>query len=624
MKRFAILTLASLLFSSAAFAVEENLPAFPGAEGYGRYVTGGRGGDVYHVTTLDDDVSNPPEGSFRWACNKSGARTIVFDVSGTIMLKGELKLRNGNVTIAGQTAPGDGVCIANFPFVISAPNTIIRFMRFRLGNEAIKLDNKAHEGDGLGGMDGRNIMVDHCSVSWSIDECLSVYGSHDITVQWCIASHSLVNAGHSKGSHGYGGNWGGSGASYHHNFVTNHTSRTPRLGPRPGTQKDERMDLRNNVIYNFGGNGIYGGEGMNVNIVNNYFKPGKGTGSGTKGMRIAKIDARTFDYCFDKSAFINDLYKTTGISGIPANNISVRVNTDASIDIRVPVPKTDDAAARTVYCPVNMDAMTCDFEGTAVKITGNSWWPMVHKYGTFFVDGNVNTKYPTVTEDNWANGIYNQMGSTECDRVYPGENNVVKDGLKRQAPLEYVYTTTHSAEEAYDRVLEYVGACLHRDEYDAMLVDECREGKTLFTSNGFINSQDDVKYADGSTGWPKLESKPALADTDGDGIPDEWESKNGLNPDNAADGKEVGESGYTHLEEYMNSLVAHIMEGGNAGGKLLTGTEVFDENSAIDDIVVDSSERPSDGRIYNLMGVEVHEPLAPGIYIRDGKKFIAR
>lgn len=620
MKRFLLFSFLTVLCALVGSAVEttDKLEAFPGAEGYGRYTTGGRGGKVYHVTTLEDTGK---EGSFRWACERSGARTIVFDVSGTIMLTKELKLRNGNVTIAGQTAPGDGVCIANFPFVISAPNVIIRFMRFRLGNEALKINNKAHEGDGLGGMDSRNIIIDHCSVSWSIDECLSVYGSRDITVQWCIASHSLVNAGHSKGSHGYGGNWGGSGASYHHNFMTNHGSRTPRLGPRPGTQTDERMDLRNNVIHNYGGNAIYGGEGMNVNIVNNYFKPGKAT---SKPTRIAKIDARTFEYCFDKKAFAPELRAKTGISGITENSIVITSRKHGLIDLKITVPKTADAPARTVVCPVDFENKCIEFEGIKVNLTTNSWWPMVHKYGTFFIDGNVNPARPEVTADNWGKGVYNQMGTKECDYVYPGENNEVKESLKREAPLEFVYTTTHSAEDAYERVLEYAGASLHRDEYDKMLADECREGKTLFTAKGLIDSQDQVVYADGSKGWPKLESKEALPDTDGDGMPDEWEKANGLNPDNPDDGKEVSASGYTNLELYINSLVAHIMEGGNVGGTMLNGTAINGDSSGIEDTVIDSEKPAGNGRIYNLMGVEVKEPLYPGVYIRDGKKFIVR
>ncbi len=269
---------------------KEKTPAFPGAEGFGRYVTGGRGGKVYHVTNLNDSG----EGSLRQALSQSGAKIIVFDVSGTIHLKSSLGIP-ANTTIAGQSAPGDGICIADYPVSVSGNNVIIRYMRFRLGNKYV-LQDGADGWDGLNGMDREGIIVDHCSVSWSIDECCSFLGNKNTTVQWCIVSQSLVNSGHSKGEHGYGGNWGGSGASFHHNLLAHHGSRTPRLGPRPTTQLDERMDMRNNVIYNFGGNGCYGGEGMTVNIVNNYYKPGPGTPTDKKGYRIAGIGVRTNEY----------------------------------------------------------------------------------------------------------------------------------------------------------------------------------------------------------------------------------------------------------------------------------------------------------------------------------------
>ena len=546
MKQSLFIVLALLIALHAV--AQDKTPAFPGAEGFGMYTTGGRGGDVYHVTTLEDGTQ---EGTFRWACNKSGARTIVFDVSGTIFLKSELKIKNGNVTIAGQTAPGDGICIANFPFVIACKNIIIRYMRFRLGNEALKENNKAHEGDGLGGMDSQNIIIDHCSVSWSIDECLSVYGSKNITVQWCIASQSLNNAGHSKGAHGYGGNWGGSGASYHHNLMAHHISRTPRLGPRPGTQTDERMDMRNNVIYNWIDNGCYGGEGMNVNIVNNYYKPGPETKSGAKGMRIASPGIRTTEY--------------------------TKHDTD----------------------------------------NPNQWDVMWHVWGDYYVDGNVNSKYSQVTDDNWTYGIYNQIDNSKVDYTFTQET---KDTMRMEYPIDYAPVTTHTAEKAFEKVLEYAGASLHRDNLDETIVSDTRNGETTYTGKdcklGIINSQDDLKPADAGddwSAWPELKSETAPTDSDGDGMPDEWEKANGLNPEDATDGKQTNADGYTNLEVYMNSLVADITERQNEGGINMSGQE-----TAIKQAKITTSPN---NRIYNLNGMQVKNPKR-GIYIYNNKKYI--
>lgn len=543
-----------LLLTSMAMA-EDRTPAFPGAEGFGMYTTGGRGGAVYHVTTLEDGTQ---EGTFRWACNKSGARTIVFDVSGTIFLKSELKIKNGNVTIAGQSAPGDGICIANYPFVIACKNIIIRYLRFRLGNEALKTNNTAHEGDGLGGMDSENIIIDHCSVSWSIDECLSVYGSKNITVQWCIVSQSLNNAGHSKGSHGYGGNWGGSGASYHHNLIAHHISRTPRLGPRPGTQTDERMDMRNNVIYNWIDNGCYGGEGMNVNIVNNYYKPGPDTKTGAKGMRIASPGIRTSDYT-----------------------------------------KHDSSSP-------------------------NQWDVMWHVWGKFYVDGNVNEKYPQVTEDNWAYGIYIQIENAKVDNTFTEET---KDTMRLSLPIPFETVSTHSASDAFERVLEYAGASLHRDALDEVVVNDTRHGETTYTGKdckrGIINSQDDLKpdgAGDDWSAWPDLKSETAPADTDGDGMPDEWESAHDLNPYDASDGKAIENSEtfqYTNLEVYLNHLVDDITERQNVGGIVISGQQT----TAIT-VPYRIHEQMEDHRIYTLDGRQVNNSKMPGVYIRNGQKFI--
>lgn len=248
------------------------------------------------------------------------------------------------MTIAGQTSPG-GICIADYQFWINSNDVIIRFLRFRPG------DMSGGEPDGLGGMDKKNIIIDHCSTSWSVDECLSVYGMENSTVQWCLAGLALHNSTHGKGSHGYGGNWGGNHASYHHNMIAHCKSRVPRLGPRYTTQENEYVDIRNNVFYNWSGEGCYGGENQNINIVNNFYKPGPATNSKATSKRthyrIAKIGVRTEEYC-----------------------------------------KDDDG-------------------------NWNQWKPSFHKWGTFYINGNKVEGCAEVTADNWLKGVYEQQDNDE-------------------------------------------------------------------------------------------------------------------------------------------------------------------------------------------------------------------
>ncbi len=261
----------------------ERAPAFPSAEGFGKYTIGGRGGRVIEVTNLND--KGP--GSLREACEARGPRTIVFRVSGTIALESELKVRNPYLTIAGQTAPGDGICIKNYQFNFDTQHLIVRHMRFRPGDE------KQKEQDAFGG-GGDHILVDHCSVSWGIDETLSINKASNVTVQWCLVSESLTKSLHKKGAHGYGGLWGGPGGSFHHNILAHHSSRNPRASGNPDSGL---LDLRNNVIYNWGFNSAYGGELWPRNWINNYYKYGPATSEEVLDRIFLQKDPRGKMYC---------------------------------------------------------------------------------------------------------------------------------------------------------------------------------------------------------------------------------------------------------------------------------------------------------------------------------------
>ena len=569
-----------LLFSICLFClstIAEDIPAFPGAEGHGRYVTGGRGAaKVVHVRNLNDKGTD----SFRDAVSGNAKKIIVFDVAGVIPLASDVII-GANTTILGQTAPAPGITLRYYTVRPNGDNIIMRFIRVRRGEEVNV--NDGADATWCRGFTG--MVLDHCSFSWSIDEIASFYDNTNFTMQWCTLGEALANPGHTKGEHSYGGIWGGKGASFHHNYLCHMQNRVPRFcGARYADEyakydktmyenaiQAEQVDFRNCVMFNWGnGNGCYGGTGGgNINIVNNYYKAGPATYNKT---RVTQVSVATSDnakgspymgYC--ARYYINGNYVTAA-----ENN-----------------------------------AQNYDWKG------------VIYDNGTFTINGE---KYCADADHLYGADVTYQKNSSGTDCVR----------LKLDSPVETGDVTTHTAQVAYEKVLAYAGASLFRDAVDERYMKEAANGTTTYIGSA-------TKTGDGKAithrpgiidfvrdqGEYKLESTqhPDGFDTDNDGIPNAWETANGLNPNDEKDGLAYtldSKGWYTNIEVYANSLVENIMKAGNADGTS-NFTEYYPtwkSPTTINSIKIDAGKS---GVCFNLAGQKVSDSYR-GIIVENGKK----
>ena len=478
---------------------QAKIPAFPGAEGGGMYTFGGRGGKVLTVTNLNDDGP----GSFRWACEQGGARIVVFNVSGNIVLKTPIIVRAPYITIAGQTAPGEGVQISGESFQVDTHDVIVRYMRFRRGNTHVW-----YREDSFGGNPVGNIMIDHCSCEWGLDENISFYRHmfdlHDgkpkrkvptvnVTIQNTISAKAL-----DTWNHAFGSTIGGENSSFMRNLWADNTGRNPSIG------WGGVFNFVNNIIYNWVHRTADGGEYSTMsNFINNYYKPGPLTPEGPISYRIVKSESRSnklFDY---------------------------------------------------------------------------------PQYGRIYAAGNIVEGNERVTKDNWDGGI--QIADKDLPNGIPGD---VKALMHSDEPFAMPHLTIIPSDQTFDKVLSNVGATLPcRDIVDQRIVEEVRTGQAYYVKKlpkknpygdmwglsdksknkeGFFKYRrlDNDSYKHGIItnieqmgGFPKYKKYTAWKDSDGDGMPDEWEIANGLNPNDPSDANlDCNGDGYTNIEKYINGI----------------------------------------------------------------------
>ena len=525
--------------------IANGLLAFLGAEGFGKYTSGGRGGKVVYVTTLADDANGETEGSLRWAMKQypDDPITVCFAVTGEIRLVKDLRINRKNYTIAGQTAPGLGIVIThNKVNCGGSENFIIRNIRFRVGNETA--DGQFCKENAFGAENCSNFILDHCDFGWSAEENINTFDSHFFTVQYCIVHEGLYNSGHPKGARGYGCQFGGSPASYHHNLLAHNNGRSCRFNGARNNDRVVYLDYINNVNFNYygGSSGCHGGE----NTCDDKFYNGKNAGHEVN--------------------FVNNYY----IKG----------------------PNTTNTRLFFV----------ADDQRSGYTSRGPSKW---------YVSGNVYEGEPTATADNWSAVTIKKYTKEEArvDTLIRTKtpywdcnaDSTEFSGLYDFDALAYAAGSFETAEEARQTVLDTVGA-FPRDTVERRLIREVRDNTYTHTGSksqkkGIIDTPSD---AEGFFEYPVVEP---LADTDLDGMPDEWESAHGLDPNEPDNNRQFGE-GYTVLEVYLHYAMTGAMMDGEVWAEGIEEPRANSQEPTVHKILREGQIYiQRGGRLYSITGL---------------------